>query len=587
MSGNYAQKQTVHSLFEGRMVCATVDLPAHIKYLSKQLNNIYTVDQLISNHTLYPYYTTFLSKQRAEKIQILMSEGSPRGEVHFSLGLAASTVYRPKYLRYCKECIKEDTKTYNEPYWHRSHQIPGVYFCPIHKVGLIESTVFSPTREHKFEYVPLSQLEVGQSSLKITNSKWKSHLLLIAECSYEILKNQNKFIDISKGYKAYLNENGYITAGSRIRFKSLIYDFIDFFSIDLLEYLNCKIDLKSDDTWFHKIIRGGSGGTHPLRHILVQIFLRVNISEQKNNIPFGDGPWPCLNKAAEHFMKNTINECNITRDYKTGFPVGTFRCSCGFEYSRKGPDKSKEDRYKIGRIKSFGSVWMDKLKEYNQKDLSLRAKARLLGVDPITVKKYMNHPITINRDEDKLDNQMEKIKRRERFLISIKETKGNSIPISKLNSRDYLWLYRHDREWLNQNIPQSQNNKKKGDVVDWQARDNKVLDEVKNAFYLLQNESKPKKISISELSRNMDDNLGDFLHNCLNKLPRTKDYINSIIQTTEQYQIVRLEWAASELQKESFKIKGWELLKLAGLNKPLKEGVALKFQELAEDFNSF
>ncbi|TYS59357.1 hypothetical protein FZC76_22375 [Sutcliffiella horikoshii] len=585
ISGNIAQKQSISSLFDNKMVCATVDLPAHIKYLSKQLNNIYTVNQLIWNHTLYPYYSTFLSEEKAKQIYSLMSEGSPWGEVHISLGLAACIVKRPRYLKYCKECIKEDTNTYHESFWHRSHQVPGVYFCPIHKVELTESKISSPTRDHKFEFIPLSQVEMEQSISNITNPKWKSHLLFIAKYSYELLNNQNECQNISKSYKAHLNDKGYVTPKGRIRFKPIINDFIDFFSKDLLEYLNCKINLKSDDTWFHKIIRGKNGGTHPLRYILVHIFFGIEISQKliKYNYPFGEGPWPCLNKAAEHFMKDAINECKVTRDSESGLPVGTFKCSCGFEYSRKGPDKSNEDRYRIGRIKSFGDVWLRKLNQINQQDISLRAKARLLGVDPMTVKNYTNHQNQENVYTNKQEHQDEKENRRKRFLASLMEAENNNNPIRQLNSKDYMWLFRHDREWLEQNMPQRKRVRRRGFIVDWQERDKVVLGEVKKAYKSLQGENKPKRITISELSRHMEGNLGNFLHNCLNKLTQTKEYLELIIETTEQFQIRRLEWAASELQKVSFKIKGWELLKLAGLNKPLKKGVALKYQELAED----
>lgn len=588
VSGNIAQKQSINNLFENKMVCATVDLPAHIKYLSKQLNNIYTVDQLIWNHTLYPYYTTFLSKEKTKKIHSLMANGSPWGEVHISLGLAACTVKRPRYLKYCKECIKDDINIYHEPFWHRSHQIPGICFCPIHNVELNESAIFIPTRDHKFEFVPLSQVEKKQSITNTTNQKLKPYLLCIANYSYELLNRQNECIDISKSYKAYLNDNGNVTPRGRIRFKSLINEFIDFFTSDLLEYLNCYIDLKSDDTWFHKIIRGKNEVAHPLRHILVHIFLGLGINQnfKKFELPFGEGPWPCLNKAADHFKKKTINECSVTRDFKSGFPVGTFKCSCGFEYSRKGPDKSKEDEYRIGRIKCFGDVWLEKLNQINQQDISLRSKAKFLGVDPMTVKKYSNHQNQKNVDTNGQENRVEKENRRKRFLASLKEAENSKIPICKLNSKDYMWLYRYDWEWLEvQDKPQQKRVRKTGFIVDWLERDKVVLGEVKKAYKSIQGENKPKRITIAELSRHMEGNSGDFLHNCLNKLTQTKKYLEVIIETTEQFQIRRLEWAASELQKESFKIKGWELIKLAGLNKPLKEGVALKYQELAEDIN--
>ncbi|MFD1780816.1 TnsD family Tn7-like transposition protein [Fredinandcohnia salidurans] len=585
MSGNFAHKHSVNNIFEEKLVCSTVDLPTHVKYLSNKINNIYTVKQLIRDHTLYAYYSTFLPKEKAIQIFNLMSEGSPWGEVHISLGLASSAVKRPRYLRYCRECVTEDITSYKEPYWHRSHQIPGVIFCPIHKVELVETDILSPTREHKFRYVPLIQVELEKPKKELINPKWKRILIVIAELSYEILKiAENDYSGISKSYKACLNQRGYITARGRIRFKSLINDFCHFFSSDLLGYLNCDIDANSDDTWFHKMIRGKNSGSHPLKHILIQLFLGIKITKEeqlrKVDFPFGEGPWPCLNKAAGHYMKNTINKCLVTRDSKSGLPVGTFECSCGFIYSRKGPDKSTEDRYRIGRIKLFGVTWIEKLNEYNQLGLSLREKARLLEVDPTTVKKYSYSRTQQQEDKEDKENKLEKNKRRERFMASLKDAKANNIPVRQLNSKDYMWLYRHDKDWLEKNITQSKKNKKTYSIVDWEKRDDVVLCGVKMAFKLLQNEKRPKRITVSELSRNMEEDIAGYLHTCLNKLTKTNKYLKGIIETTEQFQIRRLVWAAKQLQREGFKVQGWKLLKEAGLNKPLNENVKLKYQDL-------
>ena len=59
-----------------------------------------------------------------------------------------------------------------------------------------------------------------------------------------------------------------------------------------------------------------------------------------------------------------------------------------FCFTRSGPDESEDARYRFGRIKAFGTVWEEQLKELVNQKLSLRETARLLGVDANTVKKY-------------------------------------------------------------------------------------------------------------------------------------------------------------------------------------------------------
>ncbi|MDV2687097.1 TnsD family Tn7-like transposition protein, partial [Alkalihalophilus lindianensis] len=86
-----------------------------------------------------------------------------------------------------------------------------------------------------------------------------------------------------------------------------------------------------------------------------------------------------------------IQEVNVTRDFKSKAPIGTFECSCGFIYARKGPDRLSEDKYHIGRIKAFGDVWKSKLHELAAEGTySTRALAKMLDVDSKTVKKYLS-----------------------------------------------------------------------------------------------------------------------------------------------------------------------------------------------------
>lgn len=76
-------------------------------------------------------------------------------------------------------------------------------------------------------------------------------------------------------------------------------------------------------------------------------------------------------------------------DYKSKRPVATFTCSCGFVYSRMGPDKDSSDRYRIGRKKHFGDVWVARLKEYLQEGTySVREIARIFQCDPKTILKF-------------------------------------------------------------------------------------------------------------------------------------------------------------------------------------------------------
>jgi hypothetical protein len=541
-SGNRTQKQTVNDLFEDHLVCATVDLPSHLEQLSRRIRIGYTTDQLIEKHTLYPYYAYYMEQGRRAEAKTLMGKGSTEGVLHAFLGLLAGRIKAPYYLRYCPACVEEERGS-KEPYWHRSHQLPGVVFCPIHNVLLKQGNVAFSTRDHKFAFVPLTEIEPGKSQPITINADWNKHLLFIAEQSSRILECASG--QALPNYRGILAEKNYITVGGKVRFDRLIDDVQDFYGKDLLRFLNCEITLGSD-TWLHKLIRGEAEINQPLRHLLLLRYFGQQVGATFQDFkysPFGNGPWPCLNKAADHYRSNVVEKCVITRCSKTKLPVGTFSCVCGFVYSRRGPDKNAEDWYRIGRIKDFGPTWKGKLMELNNHGgLSLRAKAVILGVDPTTVKKQS------------LPFSKEKVPVIQKNTISPDQT-----------GRPNEFKSRAQR-------------------VDWNLRDELIFAEAKEAVRKLRQLDKPHRISLSSIAKNMPTyglSLKILKQDAV-KLPKTKKYLLSAIESTTEFQIRRLEWAAIKLRAEEYKIMGWKLLRLAGLRSPLSDPVLKKYNELLE-----
>lgn len=98
------------------------------------------------------------------------------------------------------------------------------------------------------------------------------------------------------------------------------------------------------------ITRNTKRHVHPFRHLLILYFLEQDVddfvNQKVNGGPFGMGPWPCLNKVAAHYRESVIPNVKVTRDFKSTASIGIFSCSCGFVYTRKGPDMSLEDRFR-------------------------------------------------------------------------------------------------------------------------------------------------------------------------------------------------------------------------------------------------
>ena len=58
--------------------------------------------------------------------------------------------WKKELIYYCPDCAEEDRKTYEETYWHRIPQLPGVWHCPVHHVPL--RIVWSQERAFDMSY---------------------------------------------------------------------------------------------------------------------------------------------------------------------------------------------------------------------------------------------------------------------------------------------------------------------------------------------------------------------------------------------------------------------------------------------------
>lgn len=91
------------------------------------VTKIKSLEEIILNHTMFPYYGRFISLERRHKAlqSLITMDGNHRN-------LLPIPVNKNRHLRYCPLCAASDRDTYDETYWHRIHQLPGINICPDH-----------------------------------------------------------------------------------------------------------------------------------------------------------------------------------------------------------------------------------------------------------------------------------------------------------------------------------------------------------------------------------------------------------------------------------------------------------------------
>lgn len=585
-SGNTSTKDTLINLFGNVNVCATVDLPSHLKQLCKYISNqAYTPEYFIEKHTLFPYYRPFLPSDRVEKIVNNMIGSNGKG-IHMQAGIMASKIKIPSFLRYCPVCFLESSRINGIAYWNRLHQLPGVLICLRHNTLLLDSSIPFSIKTNKHEFCTLNELTSSATSIQYSENIYNKSLLenlkKVTEQSSWLLKHNLQPVDhrqLKSFYTNKLKEKGLVTISNRIRFQELIPAFIRFYSPDFLEIMGSSISVGMEDTWLHKILRNSHVFSHPLRHLLLLLYLDEHVEILKDlSVPnsvhyFGDGPWPCLNKTANHYEQLVVTECLITRGNKKGKVVGSFKCSCGFIYTRQGPDNSVQNQYKIGTIKEFGEIWEQKLLELSKDSaLSQREIARRMGVDSKTIKRYVGkiksqsiEPVCSEKRTNQPDEKL--MQYRTRWLIHIEDYLGESR--TELRSRlpaVYTWLYRHDKEWLFKNLPIIQRKVRQGIKmrVDWKKRDEDLAALIMIAIQeILSIENRPIRITLNRVGIKINQ-LGRLKRN-RGRLPKCNEILNKYLETIHEFQIRRIRIAVKRIGKQDDNIAVWRVIRAAGL----------------------
>lgn len=134
-SGHSKYATTINELYGGRPMvhgrlipggdCATI--------LSNLPPGVLSINDVLANHTLLPYYTRFFEANKKQQVWKALRAGRGSGITSVRTLMTDGT----EGLKFCPNCYLLDTRKYGEAYWHRVHQIPLLGYCPMHKIPLV------------------------------------------------------------------------------------------------------------------------------------------------------------------------------------------------------------------------------------------------------------------------------------------------------------------------------------------------------------------------------------------------------------------------------------------------------------------
>ncbi len=588
LTGYSNLKTNLHDLFGRTTVIAVADLPTHLGSLAERLAPLggLSADEMIDHYTLFPYYVGFQPSERRRKVREAMrGDGSPHG----LLGLMAARGPALNALRYCPVCASRERRRYREAYWHRSHQLPGVLACEAHGTWLEESEVVlpAPVMRHAFAAAE-TVIPYGGFARRLSSAQNEPLILDLTQRAQALATSPTSEFDLAalrSHYRNALAERRLATYSGRLRLEALRQDIETF----LPEELRDRLGVPPVDGWLLRLLRKPRTVAHPLYHLLLQAFLDTDRDVLQMPIRFfGEGPWPCLNRAASHYGERRVAQVEVGYTRNAREPIGTFTCTCGFSYRRVGPDRTPSDTFRIDRMAAFGSVWSQVLEQgWYDPSFSLRELARRLGVDTRTVRKQAAAlGLPYERSGSRAENavtpeevrpEVEEVAFAERRAsyrdawFHMKDKRPNaSIKALRADLPGvYIWLYRNDRTWFDENKPTRRTPRASAARVDWARRDADLAHLLRRAALQVLTEAKPVRLTRSRLGRMIG--YAGMLDKNLNKLPECKVVLDEIMESREAFAVRRIRLASSHLRESGGQVPRWQFARLCGLRPEMLE----------------
>jgi hypothetical protein len=399
-------------------------------------------EQWVNRHTILPIYKAFTPANRYLDAYNHLINGRSE-EVFKSLSFMANRQNVFGEMKYCPQCAKEDLDAVGLAYWRVMHNLPGVYVCYKHFIRLHSKTV---TRK-RFDNWPSSETHIP-----VKASQNEMGLVRFAKYFQYHSDESTQKHSLSDIYRTRLDERGFITQCGHVRLKKLRHEIIKFHA-SLLRYDEVKFIFNSEryPLFPDGLLHNKSGIIAPLKHLLLMTFLfrsvrdflncdvmlkkklfsvetvKVNKNDDKDIITSLLNRGDSLRHVAEQthhsvtYVKKVAKVCSLKIESRAQKLFATERRQIAIKLmAGSSTDKIAEvfdcSQGAVEQILSqhLDIVQLRKLKRYREKCLAMR-QSLLATIDSI------QNP---RRQAIKTDN-----------------------------SKAYLWLFKHDKNWLYDNLP--------------------------------------------------------------------------------------------------------------------------------------
>lgn len=513
LSGNVLSVRTSRMLFDHARSGTAHDLPGGLdRFVERTGGELGDVETILQWHTIAPVLLAF---QPPEKIEHVIGQLriSSLGTLKFQLGLVTAQFRANFPLKACPACMLRDRVEHQVAYWHRAHQLPGVWICPLHGTPLLEAQC-KANGVGRFQWVLPAAAELsapqsaeGESVMATENAA----LAQLARCAVLLaekpLRQPLAAEAVVHSHTAALTQAGYVTLTGKPRISLAVPSYLEHCAKlrEIPELASLPATPLEAENHLRRLLSVPRFMRHPLHQLVMiswlypnpEAFLTTCASRQAST-PANQGS--IQRKEQKHTaVTPTLLDCYARGEISArkasalaGVDIKTFMaCAAnhGLTSSRR-PKKLKPDRY-LGLVHDLESG-VDKTVAAEKYGISTHTVTTVLRTVPGLQSRWH----TQRKQAARTQARQSWLKARQ----AAPELSNKALRL--LEPAVYAWLYRNDREWLNAHagprppgIPTVR--------VHWDQRDIELAHLVEQAALEIAQASPRKRISLQDLYKKL------------------------------------------------------------------------------------
>jgi len=543
LSCNATSKATLNQLFGQPQLGYQHDFPSGLDaFVSRTNSTLGTAGQIIRQRTILPFYLPMRQSVQAAEVTAAF-EGGDVSSLKFKLGILTSRFRAHHPLKACTECMQEDLAKHSVSYWHLNHQFPGVWLCPDHSTLLREATV-KANGVGRFQFYLPSDKILEQPAWRYqgpvgSHAQINEHLSVLSSCSLSLARLPTHFhfsaTTLQSTYNETLKHRGLTTKSGGLRLSEVCHQYAR--HIAPLSVIP-EIDLQKSDaadlpTQLGRILRLPRTGTHPLRHLLLiswlfgswdQFFSAYNTASSTTMVEQAE-----VGSAPQQESAQAPSTFALIGLIQKGASVSGAARELGMDVSTAMAALAQKGISSKRRPKLLHSILLDTVVGHIKSGTAIQEIATKHHLSVTTITRTRNIIVGLHDAWINARATSQKQAMREAWGATRLEFPCFGIKLLRAQTPAvYIWLYRHDREWLKDNQPAPNTSRTANrSPVRWDERDTTLSLQVQEVTLQLLESTGQHPVRLWQIYQRIPELKAKL--DVLDRLPKTRSALETAI----------------------------------------------------------